>query len=96
MLSVMMVHRVFAGGWLGVGLDEYGNFSSGNEGKVGGAWMWAQSIALRGSAASNYSYLAGTAVNLNPAIDVRSTQTAQPNHKYQPVPDSTINGVGPR
>lgn len=52
----------------------------------------AQSIALRGSAASNYSYLAGTAANLNPAIDVRSTQTAQPNHKYRIKIDSTING----
>ncbi|MEL4385853.1 DUF6701 domain-containing protein [Shewanella xiamenensis] len=82
----------FAGGWLGVGLDEYGNFSSGNEGKVGGPGFRAQSIALRGSAASNYSYLAGTAANLNPAIDVRSTQTAQPNHKYRIKIDSTING----
>lgn len=82
----------FAGGWLGVGLDEYGNFSSGNEGKVGGPGFRAQSIALRGSAASNYSYLAGTAANLTPAIDVRSTQTAQPNHKYRIKIDSTING----
>ena len=82
----------FKGGWLGVGLDEYGNFSNPNEGKVGGPGFRAQSITLRGSEAANYKYLAGTAANLNPRIDVRGTSTAQPNHKYRIKVDSTITG----
>ncbi|MDI5849396.1 DUF6701 domain-containing protein [Shewanella xiamenensis] len=84
----------FAGGWLGVGLDEYGNFSDSNEGKVGrpatAPYFRPQSITLRGSAAANYKYLAGTAANLNPRVDVRSTSTAAPNHKYRIKVDSTI------
>ncbi|MGL4938981.1 DUF6701 domain-containing protein, partial [Shewanella sp.] len=84
----------FAGGWLGVGLDEYGNFSDSNEGKVGRPattpYFRPQSITLRGSAAANYKYLAGTSANLNPKIDVRSTSSAAPNHKYRIKVDSTI------
>ncbi|MDT3295291.1 MSHA biogenesis protein MshQ [Shewanella sp. SP2S2-6] len=82
----------FAGGWIGVGLDEYGNFSNPNEGKIGGPGFRSQSVTLRGSVAANYQYLAGTAANLNPRIDVRSTSTAAPNHKYRIKVDSTITG----
>lgn len=85
----------FAGGWLGVGLDEYGNFSNPNEGKVGRPatlpYFRPQSVTLRGSAAASYTYLAGTAANLNPRVDVRSTSTAAPNHKYRIKVDSTIS-----
>ena len=46
------VNSGVAGGWLGIGLDEYGNFSNGN----GGPGLSAQSVALRGKA-TNYSYI---------------------------------------
>ncbi|MGE6451314.1 DUF6701 domain-containing protein [Shewanella baltica] len=82
----------FAGGWIGVGLDEYGNFSNPNEGKNGGPGFRSQSVTLRGSVSANYKYLAGTAANLNPRIDVRSTTTAAPNHKYRIKVDSTSTG----
>ncbi|QFU24639.1 MSHA biogenesis protein MshQ [Shewanella eurypsychrophilus] len=82
----------FAGGWIGVGLDEYGNFSSPNEGKVDGPGFRAQSVAIRGSVNSGYMYLAGTKANLNPAIDVRGTNTAEPNHRYRITVDSTEVG----
>ncbi|MGI2021539.1 DUF6701 domain-containing protein [Shewanella glacialipiscicola] len=82
----------FAGGWIGVGLDEYGNFSNPNEGKIGGPGFRSQSVTLRGSMSANYKYLAGTAANLNPRIDVRSTTTAAPNHKYRIKVDSTSTG----
>lgn len=81
----------FAGGWLGVGLDEYGNFSNGNEGKVGGPGFRAQAIAIRG-VGSSYRYLAGTAANLNPKIDVSGTSSAQPGHLYRLRIDSRVAG----
>ncbi len=82
----------FAGGWLGVGLDEYGNFSNGNEGKVGGPGFRAQAIAIRGGVGSSYGYLAGTAANLNPKIDVSGTSSAQPGHLYRLRIDSRVAG----
>ncbi|EKP0300743.1 MSHA biogenesis protein MshQ [Aeromonas veronii] len=82
----------FAGGWLGVGLDEYGNFSNGNEGKVGGPGFRAQAIAIRGGVGSSYRYLTGTAANLNPKIDVSGTSSAQPGHLYRLRIDSRVVG----
>lgn len=78
----------FAGGWLGIALDEYGNFSNPTEGRVGGPGLRPQSVSIRGSAAGNYQYLTGTAANLNPRVDVRSTTTAAPGHRYRITVDS--------
>lgn len=50
------------GGYVGIGLDEFGAFSSNSEGRVGGAGRSPDSIAVRGSAATNYTYLAGTSL----------------------------------
>src|SRR5690606_35712519 len=78
----------FAGGWLGIALDEYGNFSNPTEGRNGGPGFRPQSVSVRGAAAGNYQYLTGTAANLNPRIDVRSTSTAAPGHRYRITIDS--------
>ncbi len=51
-----------AGGYLGVGLDEFGNFSNSNEGRVGGPGQVGDSIALRGSLATNYNFLGNAPV----------------------------------
>ena len=51
----------FAGGWLGIGIDEFGNFSSrGGDGTNPG--VRPQSVVVRGSGSgeSGYRYLAGT------------------------------------
>lgn len=73
----------FAGGWLGVGIDEFGNFST--EGGPGGPGRRLDSVALRGSGsvASGYAYIAGTAANLNPGVDSASSTTAAPGHTYR-------------
>ncbi|MBD2089162.1 hypothetical protein H6F67_04755 [Microcoleus sp. FACHB-1515] len=49
-----------AGGYLGIGFDEFGFFSAEAEGRVGGMGGQADSIAVRGSAATNYAFLTGT------------------------------------
>ncbi|MEH6465107.1 MAG: DUF6701 domain-containing protein [Shewanella psychromarinicola] len=82
----------FAGGWMGIALDEYGNFSNPNEGKIGGPGFRSQAVAIRGSSGTDYQYLTGTNANISPKIDVRSTSSAQPNHKYKIIIDSRTPG----
>ncbi len=53
-------HAGLAGGYIGVAIDEYGNFSNATEGRVGGIGFTPDSIAVRGSEASNYAYLGGS------------------------------------
>jgi MSHA biogenesis protein MshQ len=83
----------FAGGWLGVALDEYGNFSNPTETRDGGPGLRQDSVSIRGSGTGTggYRYLAGTSANLNPGIDV-SGATAGPGHTYRITLDSTVTG----
>ncbi|HEY8330548.1 MAG TPA: DUF6701 domain-containing protein [Pseudomonas sp.] len=83
----------FAGGWLAVALDEYGNFSNPTEGRVGGPGFRQDSVSVRGSGSgtTGYRYLAGTAANLSPGIDI-SGSTAGPGHTYRITLDNTVAG----
>lgn len=50
----------FAGGWLGVGFDEYGNYLNATEGRSGGPGNSKNQVGVRGSyAAGDSSYLTG-------------------------------------
>ncbi len=85
----------FAGGWLGVGLDEFGNFSNPSESRVGGPGSRPDAVALRGSGSgtAGYPYVAGTAT-LSPGIDI-SGNVAGPNHRYRITVDSRAgSGAG--
>jgi MSHA biogenesis protein MshQ len=77
----------FAGGWLGVGVDEFGNFSNPSEGRIGGPGARQDSIAVRGSGAglAGYTYHAGTAANLVPQVD--NNGAAAPPHRYRVIVD---------
>ncbi|TNE71370.1 MAG: MshQ-like protein [Gammaproteobacteria bacterium] len=80
----------FAGGWLGVGIDEYGNFSAPTEGRQGGPRRIQDSVSIRGSGSgtSGYRYLAGTG-SLNPGIDATGANSP---HRYRIVVDSRATG----
>ncbi|MFB0584570.1 DUF6701 domain-containing protein [Aeromonas salmonicida] len=80
----------FAGGWLGVGLDEYGNYA--NEGGSYNLGSRPQAVSIRGSGSgtSGYRYLAGTTSNLNPAVD-SGTNSNRP-HRYRITVDSRTAG----
>lgn len=51
-----------AGGYIGVGFDAFGNFSANIPGRNGGISPSPNSIAVRGSAATNYNFL-GNAIS---------------------------------
>ncbi|MCC4832989.1 MSHA biogenesis protein MshQ [Shewanella sp. 10N.7] len=87
----------FAGGWLGIGIDEYGNFSAeGGDNNIG---RRQQSVSIRGSGSgtSGYPYLRGTCNNgttnttgdcLTPPVDNNEND----NHRYRIVIDSRVSG----
>lgn len=81
----------FAGGWLGVGIDEYGNFSAATEGRVGGPGLTIDSVSIRGSGSglTGYAYHTGTGT-LNPQVD--NNGAASPPHRYRIIVDHS-NGV---
>ncbi|MGN5113737.1 DUF6701 domain-containing protein [Aeromonas jandaei] len=87
----------FAGGWLGIGFDEFGNYSG--EGGTTNVGQRRQSVAIRGSGSgtSGYNYLRGACNNgttntfsncLSPTVDGNGSA----NHKYQLTIDSRITG----
>ena len=86
----------FAGGWLGFGLDEYGNFS--NEGGNTNVGFRPQSVVIRGSgsATSGYNYLRGSCSNgtvnqsgcLSPAVDGNQSSP----HRYRFTIDTRTSG----
>lgn len=88
----------FAGGWIGVALDEYGNYQNPTEGRQGGPTTGAtfrpDSVGIRGSGngTTGYRWLQGTAANLSPGIDVTGT-TRGPGHRYQIVVDARNAGA---
>ncbi|ABK49869.1 MSHA biogenesis protein MshQ [Shewanella sp. ANA-3] len=89
----------FAGGWLGIGIDEFGNFS-GEGGRVNLSGQRRQSVVVRGSGAgtSGYNYLRGTCNDgksntsgncLSPTVDGNNVS---PAHRYKITIDSQVSG----
>lgn len=79
----------FAGGWLGIGIDEYGNFRA--EGGDNNTNRLANTVSIRGSgsAYSGYRYLYGTGT-LSPMIHSGSTYPSPP-HRYRLTVDSRLS-----
>jgi len=69
-------------GYLGFALDNYGNYSNGNEGRVGGitndGTLYPNRISVRGPESSNYTYIASNSTPLPGQMDFPST-TSRPD-----------------
>ena len=83
------IHDGFAGGWLGVGLDEYGNYQNTNEGRLGGPGFTTESVGARGSGSgqTGYRWLGGTG-SLTPKIDDNASTTRSLGFYYQVIVDA--------
>lgn len=84
----------FAGGWLGIAVDEYGNFSNPTEGRLGGSGLIRDSVSVRGSGSglNGYRYLRGTERSLSPEVDDASSKGASPGHRYRLTIDARTQG----
>lgn len=81
----------FAGGWIGVALDEYGNYQNPSEGRIGGTGEIRQSVGVRGSGSEGdgYRWLAGTAeLAVGARIDNSGSNTRSPGYSYQVIVDA--------
>ncbi|MEG4582314.1 DUF4347 domain-containing protein, partial [Microcoleus sp. MON1_C5] len=72
------------GGYLGVGLDEFGNYSSTIAGKQGGTGQLPDAVGLRGSQSTSYNFLTSTVVpggidniNATSRTDANTKRTVQ-------------------
>lgn len=74
----------FVGGWVGIGIDEYGNYSNPTEGRSGGPGFRPDAVAVRGSGSglTGYPYLGGT-TTLSPGIDSAGSTSPALGHAYR-------------
>jgi serralysin len=68
-----------AGGYVGIGFDEFGNFSSDIEGRNKGEALGADSIAIRAGVDQGYKYVAGAALGLNGLGSIDNPVPNDPN-----------------
>ncbi len=77
--TVAPVHAGLTGGYIGVGIDEWGNFSNPTEGRLGGPGGRCNAVAVRGPfdhPSGAYYYIGGTASNVS--------QLAFPGQVFRP------------
>ncbi|HLK98245.1 MAG TPA: Ig-like domain-containing protein, partial [Hymenobacter sp.] len=75
-------------GYLGIGIDEWGNYANPTEGRSGGPGFTPDAVSIRGSgdgsSQADYPYLTGTALNqLGFSLDVPTVraQSGSPNYR---------------
>lgn len=83
--TVNPVSPGLSGGYLGIGIDEYGNFSNPTEGRVGGPGQRPNSLAVRGPDSTSYAYLGGTAANVGQLWFNQASRPLQSGSQYRKV-----------
>ncbi|MBI3545385.1 MAG: hypothetical protein HY081_02135 [Gammaproteobacteria bacterium] len=83
----------FAGGWVGIALDEWGNFQNPTEGRIGGPGPTCESVGVRGSGSgmAGYPWIGGSGT-LAPRIDNYTSAAASPGYYYQVIVDARNAG----
>jgi hypothetical protein len=80
------------GGYIGIAFDEFGNFSTPGYGS-GGPGFSPDTVAIRGSQATNYKYLTGATVPEGTSIDNTSEGATRSNSKRNVQIDLTPEGL---
>ncbi len=80
----------FAGGWIGVSLDEFGNYPNATEGRNGGPGFFPDNVSIRGSGTNQtgYPYLAGNTNLGGSGVDAPASTTPAPGYAYQVIIDA--------
>ena len=76
------------GGYIGVGVDEYGNFANPSEGRIGGPGQRANSVSVRGPfdhPAGAYNYIGGTAAGVGTLWFNQAYRPGQSGSQYRKV-----------
>lgn len=88
----------FAGGWLGVALDEYGNYSNPTEGRNGGTGFFPEEVGMRGpgSGTNGYNWITGTGTLTPglPGIDDPNNTSPSLGYMYQVIVDARNETAG--
>jgi MSHA biogenesis protein MshQ len=79
----------FAGGWVGIAVDEFGNYSNPTEGRIGGPGARVDAVGVRGSGSgtSGYNWLASSPT-LAPGVDNAGSSSPAPGYYYQVIVDA--------
>lgn len=74
-----------SGGYIGIGIDEFGNFSNPTEGRVGGPGSRPNAVAVRGPASSSYAYIGGSPANVGTLWFNQGTRPVQTGNQFRKV-----------
>ena len=75
-------------GYIGIGIDEFGNFANPTEGRIGGPGLTPDAVSIRGagdgSSATDYPYITGTGLNqLGFSLDVPTVRAQSGSPDYR-------------
>ncbi|WP_377480634.1 MAG: DUF4347 domain-containing protein [Microcoleus anatoxicus] len=93
-ISSTPVSTGISGGYLGVGLDEFGNFSNPTAGRVGGTGFSPDSVGIRGSEKNSYQFLTNASIAIgidNKDTTIRSAAKRSVQITLFPVRSATPN-----